>query len=180
MLIVAVAALILLGLIALAVLAHLIISVVNSYTSALSVSTPRAVIPDILSALNLPIEGNFMEPGCGDARVLAAVVLSQPGINAVGIDNNPVILALAKIKLHGQATLVCGDLTRQDFTSTQRVFAYLSPKMMEVLSPVFSAQLQPGARVVSLQFPLPGRTAIEQIELAKGRPHARTLYIYDY
>jgi hypothetical protein len=52
--------------------------------------------------------------------------------------------------------------------------------MMAELEPRFERELSAGARVVSVQFPLPGRAADKVVDLADSESHAGKLYVYNY
>src|ERR1035437_8635129 len=106
MLVIAWIALVLLGLVAMVITLHLIVSGINTFTSALPVPTPRGAISQIVDALDLPEHGLFVEPGCGDGRILRAIVDLRPELLTVGIENNPVSLGVARIRLRGRAKLV--------------------------------------------------------------------------
>ncbi|HUD11605.1 MAG TPA: class I SAM-dependent methyltransferase [Candidatus Saccharimonadia bacterium] len=180
MLLIAIVVLVLLLVAAIAITVHLVVSVFNSFTTALPVPTPYSTISDIVDALSLPTTGVYVEPGCGDARVLAAVLRAQPGLRAVGVENNPLSLLKSWLAVRGCARLVSGDLMKMRFHSVDRVFTYLSPRLMSALETRFQDELPKGARLVSLQFPLPHKQPAAEIILTGGRPHAKKLFVYDY
>lgn len=166
--------------VSLAISLHLVIAGFNGRLAAWSVPTPMRSIPEILAALELPERGVLYEPGCGDGRVLAAALRKWPGVRAVGVDNDPVMLGMARLRTRGRADLAVADLLKLDYRRADRVFVYLGPRFMKLLEPKFEAELRPGARVVSLQFALPGREPAREVTLKQGRPHAARMYIYDY
>jgi len=145
-----------------------------------AVFTPGESLDRIVSELDLPEHGKIVDLGCGDGRVLAAVLRYRPELEAVGVENNPVVLGLAKVRLKGRAELRRGDLLKYDLKGCDRVFAYLGPEMMERLEPRMERELRPGARLVSQQFPLPYRKPDQVVELPGAKSYARRLYVYDY
>jgi hypothetical protein len=159
---------------------HLLVSGINTFTSAFSVPTPISVIPEVIQALDLPIRGTYLEPGCGHARVLKSVLMAAPKLDAVGIENDPIALAIARLRLRNKAKLIRGNLLNAKFDGVDRVFLYLSPRLMAALEDRFEKQLPPGARVVSLQFPFINRKPTAEINLDHSLSHARRLYVYDY
>jgi SAM-dependent methyltransferase len=165
--------LLLMGLVALQA-THLYYSVHNRVPF---VRAPREALAQIRQVLDLPERGVLWDLGCGDGRVLAAIGAGQ---EVWGIDNNPLLLAWARRRLGRRAHLVRGELLEADLRRADRVFCYLGPETMASLEPKFWQELPAGARVVSLQFPLPSRTPDQVIELERKRPYARTLYVYDY
>jgi hypothetical protein len=98
----------------------------------------------------------------------------------VGVENDPVMLSVAWLRVGRKARLRLGDMRATPLGEADRVFAYLSPRFMALLEPKFERELKPGARVVSLQFALPHRRPSREIELKQGPAHARWLYVYDY
>jgi SAM-dependent methyltransferase len=159
---------------------HLVVSGVNTFTTALSVPTPRSILPQIIDALDLPEHGEYLEPGCGDARVLGYVLRSRPNMRAIGIENDPIALTIARLRIHGRAQLIQGNLLHVSFERADRVFMYLSPRLMKSLESRLERELPHGSRLVSLQFPLLGRAATEERPLVHGKRHAQRIYIYDY
>jgi hypothetical protein len=180
MMMVAIIALLVTASLACLIAIYLVISLVNGVFSALSVPTPNEVLDDIVLALELPEHGFYAEPGCGDGRVIRAVIRGRPQLIARGTDNNPLPLLVAWLRLRGRAKLTMGNIRRMPFAHSDRVFTYLSPRLMRELEPIFQRELEPGARLVSLQFPLPTRPATREIALKRGRPHANRLFIYHY
>jgi hypothetical protein len=154
--------------------------VVSNRNQVPSVSTPQANMNEAIAALDLPTNGTFWDLGCGDGGVLAAAIAHSPGLLVKGIENNPALVLLAKMKVGRGAQVVLGQIEQVEFGSTDRVYVYLSPKFMAYLEPRFNDQLPKGARIVSQQFPLPNRTPDRVLDLAAGKAHAEKLYIYDY
>lgn len=70
------------------------------------------------------------------------------------------ILPWAVARLSGP--VIRGDIFAADLTRADIVFCYLSPWHMAQLAPKFDAELKNGAHVVSVAFPVPGRTADAQ------------------
>jgi SAM-dependent methyltransferase len=162
------------------VVVALVYMVSASRNSVHTVMSPRRVIPEVLEALDLPEQGVFYDLGCGDGRILAAVLARRPRLYAVGMENNPVVLAAARLRLVGKARLLGKGIMSVDVSDADRVFAYLGPALMAELEPKLERELRRGARLVSQQFPLPKRRPDAVVELKQGRSHAAKLYIYDY
>ncbi len=144
------------------------------------VLTPPYLLDEITTNLDVQSGDIVVDLGCGDGRVLAAIYRAQPGVRLVGIDNNPMALLIAKLRLGPKVHLIRGDLASFDFAATRRVFCYLGPGLMQALEPQFAGRLAKGARVASLQFPLPTKKPTKVIRLPDAPPYAATLYLYDY
>jgi hypothetical protein len=144
------------------------------------VTAPPKVLPEILAALDLPAKGELWDLGCGDGRVLEAAHRMQPRLKLRGVENNPMPLQLARMKLRGAADLRQGEILDANLKQANRVYCYLGPGLMRDLEPKFFAELPKGARVVSMQFRMPGRKPDAEIVLNHGRAYAAKLYVYDY
>ena len=143
------------------------------------ITAPPATLEQIIAALKLPDKGILWDLGCGDGRVLRAALKAKANLTVAGVDNNPIPLRIAKWKVP-PAKLVQGDILDTQFKGVDRVYCYLGPQLMAALEPRFLSELPAGARVVSLQFPLPHRTPDEEIKLKHGKRYAAKLYVYDY
>jgi SAM-dependent methyltransferase len=145
-----------------------------------TVMSPRGVIQEVAAVLDLPERGVFYDLGCGDGRILAAILARWPLVRAVGVDNNPVVLGLARLRLAGKADLRRCGIMSLDLSDADRVFTYLGPGLMAQLEPKLEREMPRGARLVSQQFPLPARKPDKVVDLEHGKSHARRLYVYDY
>lgn len=113
------------------------------------VPTPQDAV-DILVDLLRPTPNDiFIEPGCGDGRVLKAVSKFCPSI---GIELNKNTAELAQRNLGNDALVLHEDATQADYTRATIVSMYLYPDVMEKIVPL----LQPGTRVVSYCHSIPG------------------------
>ncbi len=142
------------------------------------VSLPDAAIPQVLKALQLARGDVVYDLGCGDGRVLMAVK-AVGGVSCVGIENNFLLLGLARWRTRGAVRLVRRDVLDQDLSRANRVVVYLGPELMRRLEPRFDQMLPRGARVVSVQFPL-ARRAQAVIELKGSASYAAKAYVYQY
>jgi SAM-dependent methyltransferase len=165
----------------LAVLLVVVVHLVAAGRNAVPpVFTPPGVLAQVVEALDLPERGRLVDLGCGDGRVLWAVLKRRPRLRVTGVENNPVVFALAWRRLRDKAALEMREIEDVPLEGVDRVFAYLGPGLMAALEPRFERELQKGARVVSQQFPLPGRRPDRVVELKGGKPYANKLYVYDY
>lgn len=113
------------------------------------VPTPHDAVPILVSLLRPGPNDIFMEPGCGDGRVLKAV---SKICTSIGIELNKDTAKLAKSNLGNEAVVLIGDATQADYTRATIVSMYLYPDVMEKIVPL----LQPGTRIVSYCHTIPG------------------------
>ncbi len=144
------------------------------------VMLPRPALDQVMQALRLGSHEVFYDLGSGTGRVLAAVRAKEPNVRCIGVENNSLVWLVARLSLPWSIRLWRGDIMQQDLSEATRVFVYLGPGLMDQLEPKFERELPAGARVVSVQFPLPGRKADQTAELVGGSAHARRMYAYDF
>lgn len=115
---------------------------------------------DEMLALARPAAGELVvEPGCGDARLLAAAALRH-GCRGLGIDIDPQRVAesratLHRLGVHDRVRVIEGDMFQCDLSAADVVLLYILPTLNARLLPRL-ARLKPGARVVSHDFEIPG------------------------
>jgi hypothetical protein len=146
---------------------------------------PYVVLPDgamkvVVEKLGVRNGDVVYDLGCGDGRVIAVLQCDNPKAQYIGVENNWVVWGLAVRRLWAGARLIRGEISKANLQEATRVFAYLGPKMMAELEPRFELELTRGARVVSVQFPLPNRKPDEEVELVGSASHAARLYVYNY
>jgi SAM-dependent methyltransferase len=97
----------------------------------------------------------FVDLGCGDGRVLVAA--ARRGAQVTGIESDAALVSEAKETLAEAG--VDGTVLQEDIfghpLDADVVFAYLSPATLQRLLPHF-ATLDPGARLVTIDFAVPG------------------------
>jgi hypothetical protein len=96
----------------------------------------------------------FIDLGCGDGRVMEAAL--KAGAVVTGIELEAELVQAAERRLASWADRA--RILEQSFYTAELeadiVFAYLSPSVLQRLSPRL-AQLAPGTRVVTAWFPIP-------------------------
>jgi SAM-dependent methyltransferase len=96
--------------------------------------------------------------GSGDGRI-PILAAQKYGARAVGIELDPQLIALSREvaregEVSDRVTFIAGDLFTADLSPATVVTLYLSPWMNNRLESKLREELRPGARVVSLQFPV--------------------------
>jgi SAM-dependent methyltransferase len=135
---------------------------------------------------------SVLEPGCGSGRVLEP--LARRGLEVVGIDRSPAMVALARARLGATAQVVLGDMTDFDLGRTFdgavcpiNTLAHLSPDDLQKHLRAMGRHLRPGARyLVQLQLgaelyssewtteQLRVMWATERVDVAAGRQWQRS------
>ena len=111
--------------------------------------------------------------GSGDGRI-PIIAAQKYGARGVGIEIDRRLVELSRrtaneAEVGNRVSFVVGDLFAADLSAATVVTAYLSPQIMKILAPKLRA-LEPGTRIVSHQFPMPGwqpdrRITVDEAEL---------------
>jgi cyclopropane fatty-acyl-phospholipid synthase-like methyltransferase len=120
------------------------------------VSTPEAVVAEMLWLAQVRAGDVVYDLGCGDGRIVIAAARDF-GASGVGIDIDPARIAEANMlaRLSGvgdRVRFAVQDLFQTDFSDASVVALYLYPELNAKLLPKFRAELRPGTRIVSHQF----------------------------
>jgi hypothetical protein len=145
---------------------------------ALFVGTASQRIRACLGAVPMESGQTFVDLGCGDGRVLRAVRKCY-GANAVGYEVNPLAYVTARLRsLDTQGIRVrwC-NFWNQDLSYADVIFCYLFPDVMGRLGSKLEGELQPGARVISCNFPIPGWSP-QQVLRPPPLRHSDPIYVY--
>ena len=146
-------------------------------------STPHSVVERMLALGGLRSGEKMFDLGSGDGRIVI-LAASKYKAHATGVEFDPLLVKqsaarIATLKIGDLATIVEGDLLRQDYSSADLLTIYLLPIANQKLIPLFEKQLKPGARVVSHNSPLTPWTPLK-VEVidddGEGRSHR--LYLY--
>ncbi len=144
------------------------------------VGLPKSALNQVIAALELTDRSVVFDLGCGDGRVLQAVRVANPGVRCIGVENNPMVWVLAKLRLGMGTKVIRGNLINQNLSAATHVFIYLGSDLMIPLEAKFERELAPGSRVVAVQFPLPKYKPSRAIKLADSVPYACELFVYDF
>ncbi|MFA6042466.1 MAG: hypothetical protein WCV85_04565 [Patescibacteria group bacterium] len=117
------------------------------------------------------------ELGAGDGRVLLPFTKTQAkSIVGFEISLVPYLIGLFRIrKFRPRVALRFRDFFKVSFNEAQVVYCFLTPKAMAALAPKFRQELQPGTRVLSYAFPIPGW---EPEQVSKPTPEQMAIYKY--
>lgn len=145
---------------------------------ALYVSTSRQRITAALAAVPMATGDLLVDLGCGDGRVLR-MARRRYGIRTIGYELNPLAWAKARMLClpWSGIEIRMRNFWRADLSGADVVFCYLFPDVLSRMAGKLSADLRPGARVVSCNFPLPGWRP-ERVLRPGGSRHNDPIYLY--
>lgn len=143
------------------------------------IPTPKQVVRQMLNLAGLRQGEALYDLGAGDGRILIEAA-REYGAKPVGIEIDPARVSRIRERLKAtqvDAELIQGDFMEADLSKADVVSIYLSPSVNERLSPKLGLELKKGARVVSLDYHLPGWIVEKEIEVESGGVK-RKIYLY--
>jgi SAM-dependent methyltransferase len=122
------------------------------------VPTPWVIVEEMLKLADIRSEDVVYDLGSGDGR-LVITAAKRFGAHGVGVELQTELVEMARIgaKREGVADrvkFVQGDLFETDIREASVVMLYLLPRFVTRLVPRFRAELRPGTRIVSHDYPL--------------------------
>lgn len=143
------------------------------------VPTPKDLVRKMLRVAGVRRGETVFDLGAGDGRILIEAVRGF-GARAIGVEMDPERLARIQERLTAtgtEATVLAGDLMRVDLSSADVVTIYLSESVNAKLAEKLRNELKPGARIVSLDYVLPGWASERDLTVGSGGI-TRKLYLY--
>jgi SAM-dependent methyltransferase len=145
------------------------------------IPTPNDVVAAMLDLAEVSESDIVYDLGSGDGRVLRAA--AERGANAVGIEINPELVDQSRqmIRSAGLAervTIRRGDIFKQDVTPATVITIYLTADLNAQLRPQLD-RLQPGTRVVSHMFSMPGAIPTKKLVVPSAESQMEhTIYLW--
>lgn len=124
------------------------------------VPTMDTQIKAALELLDLKSGQTLLELGSGDGKVLVAA--ARTGLNVVGIELNPLLVALSWLRTRRyrrQVRIIWGDFWRVQWPPCDGVFTFLLDRYMPKLDARMKKTKKP---IASFAFQIPGRKAIAE------------------
>jgi SAM-dependent methyltransferase len=122
------------------------------------VPTPWVIVEEMLKLADIRGEDMVYDLGSGDGRVVITAA-RRFGARGVGVELQTELVEMARTgaKREGVADrvkFVQGDLFKADIGPASVVMLYLLPRFVTRLVPKLRAELRPGTRIVSHDYPL--------------------------
>ena len=101
----------------------------------------------------------MLDIGAGTGALLRPLAQARPDCRFTGIELAPATWLIGRLLAAGQPNIDCrrGDIFAHPWQDYDVVYAFLSPVPMAAVWRKASAELRPGALLVSNSFPVPGR-----------------------
>jgi SAM-dependent methyltransferase len=122
------------------------------------VPTPWVIVEQMLKLADIRGDDVVYDLGSGDGRLVIAAA-KRFGARGVGVELQTELLDMARIGAKDESVadrvkFVQGDLFETDIKDASVVMLYLLPQFVMRLVPRFRAELRPGTRIVSHDYPL--------------------------
>jgi len=122
------------------------------------VPTPWVIVQEMLKLADIRVEDVVYDLGSGDGR-LVITAAKRFGARGVGVELQTELVEMARVGAEREGVadrvkFVQGDLFETDIRSANVVMLYLLPRFVTRLVPKFRAELKPGTRIVSHDYPL--------------------------
>lgn len=144
--------------------------------------SPQIVVDKMLEAARVKPGEMVYDLGAGDGRIIITAAQKFKA-NAVGIEISEILCKstsrkISALGLDSQVKVVHGSALKVDLRPADVVTLYLLTSSNERLRPNFEKYLKPGARVVSLNFRIPGWTPARE-ETVRADRQTHTIYVYE-
>jgi hypothetical protein len=138
------------------------------------VPTPQPVVNAMLRLAGVGPGDTVYDLGSGDGRVVIEAAQAF-GARGVGIELDPPLVEISRqvardAQVADKVTFVEGDLFAADISKATVVTLFLSTSVNRRLEAKLKRELQPGARIVSRQFPIGDWPPDEVVAAGDGTP----------
>ena len=139
--------------------------------------SPRYVVEAMLGLAGVGAEDVVYDLGSGDGRIVIAAA-SDYGSRGVGIEIHPELIELSEAAareagVEDRVRFEWMDFFEADIRQATVVAFYLHPKVNRRLKPLLLEQLDPGTRIVSHRFEIPGWKPEQKIKVGD-----RKIFLY--
>ena len=122
------------------------------------VPTPTVIVDRLLEMGSVTANDYLIDLGSGDGRIVITAA-KKFGARGLGIDIQDKLVDLANRNAAGEGVadkvrFVRGDIMEADLSQASVITTYLLPSTITKLVPKFLAELKPGTRIVSHDYPI--------------------------
>jgi len=144
--------------------------------------SPQLVVEKMLEAAHIKAGEVVYDLGSGDGRVVI-MAAQKYGANAVGVEISEILCqsTMKKVNALGltsQVKIIHGSALKIDLSPADVVTLYLLTSSNARLKPNLEKYLKPTARVVSLNFGMPG-WRVARTETVHADRQTHTIYVYE-
>ncbi|MEM1541060.1 MAG: class I SAM-dependent methyltransferase [Ignisphaera sp.] len=145
------------------------------------VPTREELLDIIMRLANVKDDDVFYDLGCGDGRVVIRA-LKEGAKKGICVELNSTLIEKAKgnAKLENvvdRIEFINNDFFKVPLSNATIIYMYLLTSVNKALKPKLESELVPGARVVTLDFEIPGWKPVQIVEVSLPMRTAR-LFLY--
>lgn len=137
--------------------------------------TPAGALAVLALDVRLPSQARILDAGCGLGAGLRELHRCFPAAEIHGVEWSPLLAFVCRLR-HPWARVVRGDMWAQSWAGYHLVYLFQRPESMAQAEAKARAELDSGAWLISLDFPLPDTPAILNLPLA-GR---HSVHVYRF
>jgi protein-L-isoaspartate O-methyltransferase len=146
------------------------------------VSTPQRVVEKMLEFAGVGPDDTVYDLGSGDGRIVIMAV-QKFGARAVGVEIRSELAEqsskeIARLGLEKSARIIHGDMFEVDPGRATVVTLYQLTAVNKRLRGLLDKRLRPGARVVSVDFQIPGWTPTKTVTVSSEAGTEYKLFLY--
>lgn len=150
-------------------LALLLIYPLNAWRDAPLFPTPVHALKDLAAQAELASDALILDAGCGLGDGLKALRSAYPQAQLFGIEWSWPLRVLCAMRCPW-ATVRQGDIWAADWSGFDMVYLFQRPESMPRAVAKASAELKPGAWLVSLEFEAQSLRAHAMLQTSQGKP----------
>lgn len=145
--------------------------------------TPETIVDRMLKLGELKAGETMFDLGSGDGRIVIDAARKYKA-NAIGVelDDSLYRQSMDRIRSLGltkSASIIHGDLLKQDYSSADLLTVYLLPVATGLVTPILEKQLKKGARIVAHDFQFAAWRPDQTVDIDNdGEGRAHELYLY--
>ncbi|NUZ05956.1 class I SAM-dependent methyltransferase [Piscinibacter koreensis] len=142
---------------------------VTAWRDAPLFPTPGGALRGLGRRARLRPGAAVLDVGCGLGHGLVELAREYPHARLTGVEWSPLLALITRLRCRF-AHVRRGDMWEGDWSGFDLVYAFQRPESAARLVAKASAELRPGAWLVSLEFELPAFTPAHAMTCADGRP----------
>ncbi len=147
------------------------------------IPTPLSVVYEALRFVKPTPCDVLYDLGCGDGRVVVIAARDFGVKKAVGVEIDEALATIAALRAREEGVgdrveIVEGDMFEVDVSPATIVYIYMYASVNERLAPKLERELRPGARVVTIDFPVPDWVPVRIRRVGDEAGRLRTIYLF--
>ena len=141
-------------------LLFLLLNIASLLYGAPYVKSRKKAREEMLEIAQIKKDDIVFDLGSGDGTLLIEAARKYDFKEAYGIEINPFLVLISKIKIILSGTqhkikIKQGNFLKEDLNKATIIFTYLLPAIQAKLGEKFQRELRPGTRIISNAFPFP-------------------------